>query len=114
MVKDLGQQKTFANSKGFNTDATNTQDKQIDAMVNTQESASQAKTILRDAECGTKVMVESKGQQKNNVGEEKNIQCLIIKPEDYSMNVTDGPIENADDLPECFKCDGSGVNKKGL
>lgn len=45
MVKDLVQQKTFANSKGFNTDATNTQDKQIGAMVNTQESASQAKTL---------------------------------------------------------------------
>jgi len=27
MVKDLGERKTIANSKGFNTDATNTQDK---------------------------------------------------------------------------------------
>jgi len=27
MVKELGQQKTYVNSKGFNTDATNTQDK---------------------------------------------------------------------------------------
>lgn len=83
-------------------------------MVNTQESASQAKTISRDAECGTKVMVESKGQQKNNFGEEKNIQCLIIKPEDYNLNVTEEPIGNFEDLPECFKCEGKKVNKKGL
>ena len=59
MVKDLVKQNTKINSVGFNTDATKTYDKQIDAMVNTHEIASQAKTVSRDAECGTKVTTES-------------------------------------------------------
>jgi hypothetical protein len=50
----------------------------------------------------------------HDFGEEKNIQCLIIKPEDYNLNATDEPIENIEDLPECFKCDGKKINKKGL
>lgn len=40
MVKDLVKQNARINSFGCNTDATNTHDKQIDAMVNTHEIAS--------------------------------------------------------------------------
>lgn len=83
-------------------------------MVNTHEIATQSKTISRDAMCSTKVTTESQGCQKDTVGNEKNIQCLIIKPEDIEMPNGQEPIENIEDLPECFKCDGKKINKKGL
>ena len=63
--------------------------------------------------CNTKIKTESQACQKDIVGNEKEVSCLIIKPDDVNM---DGDEERIDDdgAPECFRCDGSKINKKGL
>lgn len=42
---------------------------------------------------------------------ETGVSCLIIGPED--INQTEA-MSSDEDLPDCFRCDGNKVNKKGL
>lgn len=97
------------NSKTFDTG--------VDAIVKTNEMASQcaqaAKKEQRDQMCNTKVNTESQGCQKDTVGTSKQTSCLILKPEEINA-VVDKDNCNYQDLPECFRCDGKGINKKGL
>ena len=110
MVKDLGTQKV-QNSFGCNTDGPNTHDKDVGVMIDTNESASQCKTMSKDAMCDTKIITESIACQKDSIGNEKMVSCLILRPEDLVGQEVAG---NLEDLPECFKCDGKMVNKNGL
>jgi hypothetical protein len=61
--------------------------------------------------CNTKINTESQGCQKNMIGNEKEVSCMILRPEHLKPNSLDA---NDDDLPECFRCDGKKVNKRGL
>lgn len=39
------------------------------------------------------------------------VSCLIMKPGDM---FNQEKVENLEDLPECFKCEGKMINKNGL
>jgi hypothetical protein len=45
------------------------------------------------------------------IGNEKEVSCMILRPEDLQPNSLN---ENDDNFPECFRCDGKKINKKGL
>jgi RecJ-like exonuclease len=67
--------------------------------------------MSKDAGCATKIVTESQACQKDTIGNEKMVSCLILRPQDM---VRQEASENLDDQPECFKCDGKMVNKNGL
>ena len=45
------------------------------------------------------------------IGNEKEVSCMILRPEDMAQADKNAKME---DLPDCFRCDGSKINKKGL
>lgn len=61
--------------------------------------------------CNTLINTESQACQKNLIGNEKEVSCMILRPEDLKALDSAGANE---ELPECFRCDGKKVNKKGL
>lgn len=109
MVKDLNHKKMVQNSFGCNTEATTTSEKHIDAICSTNEIGSQAKVGFKEVMCSTKINTETQACQKDTIGTEKEVSCLILGPTDFNEK-----LELNDDLPDCFRCDGSKVNKKGL
>ena len=78
--------------------------------METNETGSQAQAQFKEVMCGAKVFTESQGCQKNMIGNSKEVSCMILRPEDMVLE------ENGDlkDLPDCFRCDGKKINKKGL
>jgi len=90
----------------------------VDAIVSTNEMASQcaaAKREQKDQMCSTKVNTETQACQKDTVGDSKEVSCMILKPEEINKVVNrEECISNDEDLPECYKCDGKKVNKNGL
>ncbi len=107
MVKDLAPQNSF----GCNTEGINTSDKMIGAIQMTTECGSQAQTQNKDVMCGARIFTESQACQKDMIGNEKEVSCMILRPEDLQPNSL---AEDDEELPECFRCDGKKVNKKGL
>jgi DnaJ-class molecular chaperone len=47
------------------------------------------------------------------MGESKEVSFLILRPEEINQVNKEEHVSNILDLPECFKCDGKKVNKKG-
>ena len=109
MVKDLNYKRMVQNSFGCNTETTTTSEKHIDAICATNEIGSQAKVGFKEVMCSTKINTETQACQKDTIGTEKEVSCLILGPADFNEK-----LELNDDLPDCFRCDGSKVNKKGL
>ena len=109
MVKELNQKNTVQNSFGCNTEATKTSEKLIDAICRTNEIGSQAKVNFKEVMCNTKINTETQACQKDTYGIEKEVSCLILGPTDMKQEQ-----EVSDDMPDCFRCDGAKVNKKGL
>jgi len=58
---------------------------------------SQAKALLKDQTCGTKVLTENAGCQKD---------MALFEPVNSTVAL--------DALSQCFKCEGKKINKKGL
>ena len=110
MVKDFSS--TFQSSFGCNTEGIMTSEKQVGARMETNEIGSQAQAQFKEVMCNTKILTESQACQKNMDGNEKEVSCMILRPEDLKM-IPDSE-ENLEDLPDCFRCDGSKINKKGL
>lgn len=108
MVKDLKKDINI----GCNTDMLTTSEKNVSAHTETNEIGSQAKAQFKEVMCNTnKTNTESQATQKEMIGHEKEVSCLIIKPDVFKKEEN---IEDNADLPECFRCDGKKVNKKGL
>lgn len=105
-------------SAGCNTNDINTEEKVVDAIVKTNEIGSQcadvAKKEFKEVMCNTKINTESQACQKDTIGDSKEVSCLILKPEEINQINSEECIENLEDLPECFRCDGKKINKKGL
>jgi len=110
MVKDLIQQKTASNSFGCNT-VQEIKDVSVGTAVQNSEAASQAGAQSQDVSCSTKVNTESQACQKEIIGHEKETSCMLIRPDDLQID-SSGPDDGSS--PECFRCDGKKVNKKGL
>jgi len=109
MVKDLIDHKTAQNSFGCNTDGVHVNSVHVDAIMKTTEMGAQAQPSFKEVMCNTKINTESQACQKNTIGNEKGVNCMVLKPEDlHPLHEID------DDLPECYRCDGKKVNKKGL
>jgi hypothetical protein len=109
MVKELRGQNTTINSFGCNTDGIKTNDMGVGALMQTNECGSQAQTRGKDVMCNTQVNTVTQACQKEMVGHSKEVSCMILRPED--LNPCD---INDEDLPDCFRCDGRKINKKGL
>ena len=45
------------------------------------------------------------------IGNEKETSCLILKPSNF---LPSSELNEGEEAPECFRCDGKKVNKKGL
>jgi len=56
---------------------------------------------------------KTQGCQKDQMGADKMVSCMILRPEDMVDEVKPMP-GTMEELPECFKCDGKMVNKNGL
>lgn len=105
MVQELVRRKAAQNSFGCNTEGVKTTHTGVGATVRTGEVGSQClKAKLQDGACNTRVNTESQGCQKDIVGNEKQVSCTLLTPD----NSFDAEI-----LPVCYKCDGKKVNKKG-
>ena len=65
---------------------------------------------MREAFCDGSIQTESKGSQSIVQGKEQEVNCRILRPEEEKEE------ERIDDdeAIECFRCDGSKVNKRGL
>jgi len=74
-----------------NTNNVNTESTGVDAIVNTNEMASQcaaeAKKEQKDQMCSTKVNTETIACQKDTVGDSKEVSCLILHPEEINKLV---------------------------
>lgn len=84
MVKELNQKNAVQNSFGCNTEATKTSEKLIDAICTTNEIGSQAKVKFKEVMCNTKINTETQACQKDTIGTEKEVSCLILGPGDIN------------------------------
>lgn len=97
------------NSMGINTQAVNTDEKQLNAVVDTHDIGSQVYKEVREASCGgANIQTESKGSQFQTEVIEQEITCQIIRPDKEEESIQD------DEGIVCFRCDGTKVNKRGL
>jgi len=106
--------------QGMSTQQTDTKDLLLENIhhfgcntegIQTTEIASQCQAHQKDAFCNTRIQTESQGCQKDTVGNEKEISCMIIDPK---QGAAEEKIENDESLPLCFKCNGLKKNKRGL
>jgi hypothetical protein len=112
MVNHLKVNSAQQNSFGCNTDGIKTTDKMIGAIMKTTECGSQALTHTKEVKCNTEVFMESQACQKNMESNDKEATCMILRPED--LLIKEAEANNWSELPDCFRCDGTKVNKKGL
>ena len=94
--------------QSVNTQAVGTDEKELNAVVNTQEFGSQIQRDVREASCDMSIETVSKGSQFVADVVEQEINCQIIRPDKQEESIED------DEAIVCFRCDGTKVNKKGL
>jgi len=98
----------LANIQNFSCNTNvQTDEKEMNATVPTNEMGSQIRTDVKEQFCDGSIQTESKSSQKFFEGKEQEVNCEILKPQ-QEESIED---ENA---IVCFRCDGSQINKKGL
>ena len=93
---------------GCNTNFVQTDEKQLNAVVDTKDCGSQAFKDVREAFCDGSIQTESKGSQFKTEAVSQEVNCQILRPENEEESISD------EEGIVCFKCDGTKVNKKGL
>ena len=66
---------------GCNTFNVQTDEKQMNAVVDTKEFASQIQKEVREAFCDGSIQTESKGSQFKTEGVSQEVNCQILRPE---------------------------------
>ncbi len=94
---------------GTNTNSVGTDEKQLNAVVDTKDCGSQIYKDVREAFCDGSIQTESKGSQFKTEAVSQEVNCQILRPEE---NEEEEIVDDEGII--CFKCDGTKINKRGL